>query len=76
VNSFERIIDIIVGSDVQNSFFIRDALLSPFGYAKPRLPHPKPYEGKSVESGLSGFELQRDIIRQIRQKISKLEGQG
>jgi TolA-binding protein len=59
VDSFERIIDIIVDSDVQNSFFIRDAL----------------HGGRSLGSGQSRFELQRDIIKQIRQKISYLQGQ-
>lgn len=59
VDSFERIIDIIVDSDVQNSFFIRDAL----------------HGGRSLGSGQSQFELQRDIIKQIRQKISYLQGQ-
>ena len=59
VDSFERIIDIIVDSDVQNSFFIRDAL----------------HGGRGLGSGQSQFGLQRDIIKQIRQKISYLQGQ-
>ena len=59
VDSFERIIDIIVDSDVQNSFFIRDAL----------------HGGRSPGIGQSRFGLQRDIIKQIRQKISYLQGQ-
>ena len=60
MDSFERIIDIIVDSDVQNSFFIRDAL----------------HGGRSLGSGQSRSELQRDIIKQIRQKISYLQGQN
>jgi tetratricopeptide (TPR) repeat protein len=59
VDSFERIIDIIVDSDVQNSFFIRDAL----------------HGGGSLGTAQSRFEAQRDIIKQIRQKISHLQGQ-
>jgi TolA-binding protein len=59
VDSFERIIDIIVDSDVQNSFFIRDAL----------------HDGRSLGIGQSRFGLQRDVIKQIRQKISYLQGQ-
>ena len=59
VDSFERIIDIIVDSDVQNSFFIRDAL----------------HGDRSLGTGQSRFGLQRDIIKQIRQKISHLQGQ-
>ncbi len=59
VDSFERIIDIIVDSDVQNSFFIRDAL----------------HGSRSLGISQSRLELQRDIIKQIRQKISYLQGQ-
>ena len=58
-DSLERIIDIIVDSDVQTSFFIRDAL----------------YEVRNPESGLHGFDLQRDIIKQLRRKVSQLRGQ-
>lgn len=60
VNSLEQITDIIVDSEVQSSFFIRDGL----------------YETDSLQSGLRGFDLQRDIIKQLRRKISQLQGQG
>ena len=60
VISLEQISDIIFDSEVQSSFFIRDAL----------------YEADSLESGLRGFDLQRDIIKQLRRKISQLQGQG
>ncbi len=53
----EQIIDIIVESDVQSAFFARDAL----------------YDGsRSQESGLSGFDRPRDIIKQLRRRISQL----
>ena len=57
-NSLERIIDIMFDSSVQSSFFIRDAF----------------YEAKRQESGVRGFDLQRDIIKQLRRKVSQLQG--
>lgn len=60
VNSLEQIIDIIVESNIQSSFFIRDSL----------------YGDRGPESGLSGFDLQRDIIKQLRRKVSQLQEQG
>ena len=50
----ERTIDIIVESDVQSTFFVRDALHN------------------ISRNQLSGFELQRDIIKQLRMKTSQL----
>ena len=53
-NYLERIIDIIVESNVQSAFFVRDALHS------------------DSKSQLSGFDLQRDIIRRLRLRTSQL----
>jgi tetratricopeptide (TPR) repeat protein len=55
--TFESIIDIIVDSDIQFSFLIQEA----FG------------EIENQKSNLRGFELQRDIMKQIRTKISSLQ---
>lgn len=56
-DSLEQIIDIIVESDIQSSFFVSDAL----------------YDGaKKQENLMSKFDFQGDIIKQIRQKISQL----
>jgi len=57
LESFERVIDIIVDSDVQSSFFVRDAT----------------YDTRSLKNSLRGFELQRDILKYTRQKISQLQ---
>ncbi len=55
--SLERIIDITVDSDVQSSFFIRNAA----------------HEARSPKNGLHGSDLQRDIIKRIRRKITQLQ---
>ena len=53
----EQIIDLIVESDVQSTFFIRDAL----------------YDGDKKQDGmLSSSDIQMDIIKQLRRKASQL----
>jgi tetratricopeptide (TPR) repeat protein len=55
-NSVERIIDVIVASDVQSSFFVRDALYD---------------RGRIQEIAQNGFDT-IDIIKQLRWKVSQL----
>ncbi len=57
VDSLEQIIEIIFDSDVQSSFFIRDAI----------------YIAKGQENGMRSFHPQRDIIKQLRRKIDQLQ---
>ena len=53
----EQIIDIILESDVQSAFFARDAL----------------YDGsKEQETGLNRLDFQRDVIMQLRRRVSQL----
>ena len=57
VDSLEQIIEIIFASDVQSSFFARDAI----------------YADKGQEDSLQNIHIQRDIIKQLRQKINQLQ---
>lgn len=58
VDSLEQIINIVIGSDIQASFFIRDAL----------------YEDRNLANGSSNSDLQKGIIKHIKSRIFKLQG--
>jgi len=55
--STEKIIDIIVDSNVQSLYYVRDSVLGV----------------RQLELGATGSDLQRDIIKQLRQKVTQLQ---
>jgi len=55
--STNKIIDIIVDSNVQSLYYVRDSVLGV----------------RQLELGATGSDLQRDIIKQLRQKVTQLQ---